>query len=113
MLYLTCLLYIPAFVSTPTSINAFLGTTATFNCSATTGAIVWLINGTPLNQLNSRDARVINNGRTLQVEAEEKYNEVNVTCAVLTLDHSESEDLFSNPAVLRIQGMFMHGKIFS
>ena len=41
----------------------------------------------------------------MNVLATEEFNNANVTCASLTLDHSESNDQFSDPAVLRVQGM--------
>ena len=101
--------YIPAFVSTPTSVNAVLGSTATFNCSATTGFVSWIVNGTPFTQLNTPNITTTNNGRTLHVKAKKEFNNTNVTCAVLTLDHRESDDLFSDPAYLRVQGTLYFG----
>ena len=100
--------YIPEFVTTPTSVNATLGSTATFNCSATAGVITWLINGLLLSQLNRPDITTSGVGSvfSLQVPATEEYNNTIVTCVVFTLNHRELEDLFSDPAVLRVQGMF-------
>jgi len=97
--------YITAFSSTPKSVNVTLGSTATFSCSATTGAVVWIVNGTPFTQLNTSDIRTRNNGRTLHVKAEEEYDNLNLTCAVLYIYDSGSENLLSDPAVLRVQGI--------
>ena len=100
--------YIPAFTSIPTSVNATLGSTATFNCSATAGALTWLVNGSLLLQLNIPDITTSNIGRLsfLHVPATEEYNNTNMTCVVFTLNHRETEDLFSDPAILRVQGTF-------
>ena len=57
------------------------------------------------NCMNTSNIRTSNNGRILQILATEEFNDANIACAVLTLDHSQSEDLFSEPAVLRVQGM--------
>ena len=98
-----------AFVSTPTSVNATLGSTATFNCSATTGAVGWMVNGSLLTQLNTdnTDIRTSSAGPTfcLHIPATEKYNNTNVTCAVAILGEN-GDDLYSDPVVLRVQGMF-------
>ena len=104
-MYFECSVSIPDFVSTPTSVNATLASTAIFSCSATTGIIVWIVNGSPLTQLNTSDIGTIDNGRILSVKAEEEYDNINVICAILTLDHRQPEDQFSGPAVLRVQGM--------
>ena len=93
----------PEFVSTPTSVNATLGSTATFNCNATTGSVGWIVNGSFLSHQITPDIRAIGIGTTssLHVPAIEKYNNMNVTCIVFTL----SNNLRSGPVVLRIQGM--------
>ena len=95
--------YIPDFVSTPTPVIATLGNTSTFNCSATAGQPTWLINGTQLPQLNTLDITVSNVGRTsvLRVPATDKYNNTKMTCVLFIL---ESAALYSDPAVLRVQG---------
>ena len=97
--------YISAFLSTPTSVNATLGSTATFNCSvnATRVRYFWLVNGSPLSQLNQSDISSIKDGRThlLQVPATEEYNNTVVECEVIIRDLQTSD-----PAVLRVQGMF-------
>ena len=99
-------LFIPAFVSTPTSVNATLGSTATFNCStnATGGIIGWIINGSLLSELNIADVTTSNIGHTLHVPATEKYNNTNVTCVVAILG---GDYMYSDPVVLQIQGI--HG----
>ena len=52
--YYTDIVYVAEFVSTPTSVNATLGSTATFNCSAT-GIFYWIVNGSLLTELNQSD----------------------------------------------------------
>jgi len=100
--------YIPGFTSTPTSVNATLGSTATFNCSATAGVLTWLINGSLLLQLNKPDITISSVGSvfSLHVPATEEYNNTTVTCEVITFNHRELEELFSDPAILRLQGVF-------
>ena len=97
--------YISEFVSTPTSVNATLGSTATFNCSATTGVIVWLVNGSELRQILASDIRASQVGRTffLHIPATEEYNNTVVQCALVILG---GDDLYSDPVVLKVQGMF-------
>ena len=97
---------ISAFVSTPTSVNATLGSTANFNCSsnATGGIIGWIVNGLLLSERNTADITTSNIGHTLHVPATEKYNNTNVTCVVAILG---GEDQYSDPVVLQIQGI--HG----
>jgi len=97
----------PAFVTTPTSVNATLGSNPTFTCSATTGTIDWRLNGSLLTELNRTNIRVTSSGSTfsLHVPATEEYNNTVVVCEVILRDpflHIEA----SNPAVLRVQGMF-------
>ena len=95
-----------AFVSTPTSVNATLGSTATFNCSATAGAVDWMVNGSLLTQLNT-DITTSSVGPTfcLHIPATEKYNNTNVICRLAILGEN-GDDLYSDPVVLRVQGMF-------
>ena len=96
-------LHIPVFVITPTSVNATLGSTATFNCSASTGVMSWTINGS--DQFGSDITTT--GGRqslSLHVPATKKYNNTHVVCAVDHLDVSHGHD--SDPALLRVQGMF-------
>ena len=73
---------ISAFVSTPKSINATLGSTATFNCSANAGIIVWIVNRS--TELNTPDIRTSGVGNTLSlhVPATKEYNNTVVVCAV-------------------------------
>ena len=97
---------IAGFLSIPTSVNATLGSTATFNCSATTGVIDWLVNGSPLTELSTPYITVSSNGRTsfLRVPVSLEYNDTVVVCEVTVHDpipHNES----SASAVLRVQGM--------
>ena len=102
-LILTC--YIPAFLSTPTSVNATLGSTATFNCSAT-GILYWTVNGSLLTELNQSDITTSYDGRThfMNLSATEEYNNTAVACEVILSDPSSINR--SDPAVLRVQGMF-------
>ena len=97
------LLSTAAFVSTPSSVNATLGSTATFNWSATTGVVAWIVNGSLLSELSIRDISIGIVGWTffLHVPAIEEYNNTNVTCAVVILG---GDDLYSDPVVLRVQG---------
>ena len=103
--YLGNVFHIPGFVLTPTSVNTSLGSTATFNCSAATGIIAWIVNGSLLSRLNAQDITTSNAGRIffLHVPATEEYNNTIVTCAVAILGGNE---LYSDPVVLRVQGMF-------
>ena len=89
---------------TPTSVNATLRSTATFTCSASTGGIVWIVNGSLLTELNTRDitANIAGGTSTLHIPATEEYNNTEVTCAVAILG---GEDLYSDPVVLKVQGM--------
>ena len=103
------LIHFSAFVTTPTSVNAILGSTATFNCSATAGAVVWMVNGSLLTQLNTdnTDIRTSSVGPTfcLHIPATEKYNNTNVVCR-LAIPGVKEDDLYSDPVVPRVQGMF-------
>ena len=91
-----------AFISTPSSVNATLGSTVTFSCSVTTGTVAWIVNES-LPELNAPDITAIQIGSTffLQIPATEKYNNTNVTCAVAVLG---GDDLYGDPVVLRVQG---------
>ena len=99
---------IPAFVSTPTSVNATLGSTAIFNCSATMGTIGWTLNDSLvtelLAQMNTTDITTRSIGRvfSLYVPARKKYNNTVVRC-VLVIPGTDWN--YSDPAVLRVQGM--------
>ena len=100
------ILYLLGFVLTPTSVNAIRGSTATFNCSATTGQCAWLVNGSLLSQLTRPDITTSSIGNTffLHVPATEEYNNTNVTCIAAILG---GDNLYSGPVVLRVQGMFV------
>ena len=99
-------IYIPAFVTTPASVNATLGSTATFNCSITTGTISWMVNGSLLTELNTHDIAISSVGSTfsLHLQATEEYNNTLVVCEVLI--RVPLSIATSDPAVLRVQGMF-------
>ena len=95
-----------AFVTTPSSINATLGSTATFSCSATTGVIVWRVNGSLLTELVTPDIITTSSGSafSLHVPATEEYNNTVVVCELIIRVPFSS--IPSNPALLKVQGMF-------
>ena len=98
------LLSTAAFVTTPSSVNATLGSTSTFSCSATSGVIGWIVsNGSLLTELSTPSISINQVGRTsiLHIPATEKYNNTNVTCGVAILG---GDDLYSDPVVQRVQG---------
>ena len=103
-----CHVPIPAFVLTPTSVNATLGTTTTFTCSATSGTIGWTVNDSLVTELlaqtNATDitTRSIGGVFSLHVPAREKYNNTVIRC-VLVIPGTDWN--YSDPAVLRVQGM--------
>ena len=82
----TGIVYIPAFVSTPMSVNATLGSTATFNCSAnaTRATFEWLVNGSVLTEL-SGGITAHQDERTsfLHIPAREEYNNTSVVCELI------------------------------
>ena len=86
--------------------NAILGSTAVFSCSATGGTIDWMINQMLLSELGSSDVLATSRGSMffLQVPATEEYNNTVVVCEVVIRDPLSVET--SDPAVLRVQGMF-------
>ena len=92
-----------AFVSTPSSVNATLGSTATFHCSATTGAAVWIVNGSLLSELTAPDITASQVGWTffLHIPATEQNNNTVLRCALAILG---GDDLYSDPVVLSVQG---------
>ena len=109
ILIFMCFVLFPAFISTPTSVNATLGSVATFNCSATLGTIGWTVNDSLVTELlahmNATDITTSSIGRvfSLHVPAREKYNNTVVRC-VLVIPGTDWN--YSDPAVLRVQGMF-------
>ena len=92
-----------AFVSNPTSVNATLGSTATFECSVTTGLIGWQVNGSLLSDLSAPNISISQVGRTrfLHIPATEEYNNTVVVCILAIVG---GDDLYSDPAVLQVQG---------
>ena len=98
--------YISEFVSTPTSVNATLGSTATFSCRATTGVIVWVVNGSDLSQLLVSDIKASQVGDTffLHVPAKVEYNNTNVTCILVILG---GDDPYCDQVTLMVQGTCM------
>ena len=98
------------FVSTPTSVNATLGFTATFNCSADAGVIGWIVNGSLLTQLGAQDISISQVAMTsvLHVPATEEYNNTVMVCVLAILG---GNDRYSDPAVLRVQGMLYMLKV--
>ena len=97
---------IPGFVSTPTSVNATLGSNATFNCSVTTGLIGWQVNGSLLSQLNAQNitASQVGHTRFLHIPATEEYNNTEVVCILAIVGGGDN---FSDPAVLQVQGALL------
>ena len=99
---------IAAFVSSPMSINATLGSVATFHCSANATRVlyVWLVNGLLLTELNSGITAYLDRRTSfLHIPAREEYNNTSVVCELTIRDPVWSTE-FSDPAVLRVQGMF-------
>ena len=99
-------IYIPAFVTTPTSVNATLGSTATFTCSATTGTIDWRVNGSLLTELNRTDIKTsyVEGTHFINLSATKEYNNTAVVCEVIL--RVPLSITASDPALLRVQGMF-------
>ena len=91
------------------SVNATWGSTATFSCStnAPTGTFEWFFNGSLLGQLNTPDVTAQRVGRTsfMHASAKEEYNNTAVVCELTVRDPVRSTEL-SDPAVLKVQGMF-------
>ena len=90
------------------SVNATLGSTATFNCStnATGVTFTWLVNGSGWIGLNA-GITAQQNGRAyfLHIPAREEFNNISVVCE-LTIRGSVRSVVLSAPAVLKVQGMF-------
>jgi len=97
------LLSTAAFVSTPSSVNATLGSTVTFNCSPTTGGVAWIVNGSMLSELYTSDITASQVGQKffLHISATEQNNNTVLRCALAILG---GDDLYSDPVVLRVQG---------
>ena len=104
--WLSVFVYISEFVSTPTSINATLGSTATFSCSVTTGAIVWVFNESQLSELLVSDIKASQVGDTffLHVPAKVEYNNSVVTCILVILG---GDDLYCDEVLLMVQGTYV------
>ena len=81
-----------------------MGCTATFNCSSTNGAVAWKINGSLLSDISKPDitASQVGHAFFLHVPAAEEYNNTVVQCALVILG---GDDLYSDPVVLKVQGM--------
>ena len=94
----------PQFVTTPTSVNVTFRSSATFSCSVTTGIVTWQVNGSLLSQLNAQDIseNQVRNTLFLHVPATEEYNNTVVVCSAAII---VGDDVYSDPAVLRVQGM--------
>ena len=101
--FLSCIV-VPKFNITPTSVNATLGSNATFNCSVKAGVVVWIFNGSQLSQLNLGDIRAyqVQNIFCLMVPAIVKYNNTEVVCSATI---AQGNDTYSDPVILRIQGI--------
>ena len=81
--------------------HATLGSTATFNCSVTTGTVAWIVNNGSL--LSSPDifTSIVGHVSYLYIPAVEQYNNTNVTSANVIF---RGDILYSDPVVLRVQG---------
>lgn len=97
-------------ISTPTSVNATLGSTANFSCSITTGTVAWILNGSILSEINAPDitAEQVENKGVLYIPATEEYNNTVVECALAILG---GDDLYSDQVVLKVQGISCTFKI--
>ena len=95
---------VPEFTRTPTSVNATLGSKATFNCNVVSGVVIWIVNGSQLSELNASDisAHQFRNKFWLNIPAIVKYNNTMVVCAVTIFGGSDN---YSDPVILRIQGI--------
>ena len=100
-------------VSFPQSVNSSLNKVAVFNCTAVADSVDWLINGTPLNFVNSLDYHkrtvTLNQAKnlyksTLTTIASPLNNKTNISCYVVTL--SPFTSLISEPALFLIQGSY-------
>ena len=90
------------------SVNATLGSTATFDCSsnASLAIFVWLVNGSVLTVLSGGiTAQQDRRTSFLHIPAREEYNNTSVVCELIVRD-SVWSFVLSDPAVLRVQGMF-------
>ena len=96
--------HIAAFITTPTSVNATLGSTATFTCSATTGLLGWIVNGSPITELNETDITTSSDRSifALHIPATEEHNNTNVLCSVYIHGMGLQN---SAPVVFRVQGV--------
>ena len=94
----------PQFVTKPTSVNVTLGSIATFSCSVNTGRVIWQVNGSQLSELNEPDISetLAQNILFLHIPATEECNNTVVVCSAAII---VGEDVYSDPAVLRVQGM--------
>ena len=107
MWFQQCFVYISGFVSTPKSVNATLGSTATFNCSTNASGVTfaWLLNASVLTDLNGGiRAQQVGKAYSLYIPAREEYNNTTVVCE-LTIRDSDRSIVLSDPAVLKVQGM--------
>ena len=72
--------------------------------------VAWILNGSLLSVLNAADVTASQVGRTfvLHVPATEEFNNTVVQCALAVLG---GDDLYSDPVVLKVQGMSCTFKI--
>ena len=98
--------YLSAIIRTPSSVNATLGSTATFTCSASRGFITWIVNGSTLLELDAPDILISYYGSSfiLHIPATEEYNNTNVICSVAIRGVGF---LDSDLVVLQVQGMLL------
>ena len=85
------------------------GVVATFLCQHPQAVTVgWIINGTPLIQLNPTPQGIIvgKNGGLLNITALFSYNGTEVRCLATLVNGTVSTTLLSTPANLIVQGIY-------
>ena len=68
------------------------------------GVVVWIVNGSQLSELNATDisAYQVGNIFCLNIPAIVKYNDTMVVCSATIVG---GNDTYSDPVILRIQGI--------
>ena len=75
------------------------------------GVVVWLVDGSQLSELNAPDisAYQVGNIFCLNIPAIVKYNNTMVVCAATI---AGGNDTYSDPVILRIQGISTHVRCY-
>ena len=104
-----------AFRRSPQTVNTTIGSTVHFQCQPEkqVNAVIWRVNNQRLRILNSPDVFQISAAdpswntalHTLEMPALAEYNNSTVRCLLIT-SSSSSGDIYSNVAMLAIQGWF-------